>query len=386
VLAAPLALFLVFRTAVDASAPALAASVPATSPSSQLRERARNVAHPNYKVDAETLEFARKAAAAEPLNYLPYFIAARAAEQSRDFPKAVQLMEEARRRNATWIPIRLYLVALYGRVNRVPEMIREIDFTLRVNETARFALLPELVKLLGRSDGRHYIDQLLASNPPWKRDLFTIARDRKISPDVAQDLLQRAARRGGDTSAERQLYVSALVSAGRGDVAREQWLAALPEAERSASRFIFNGDFSRPPTPGEFAWKVHALDVGRADIVDAGDGKRRLSTRYHGGRTAVLAEQQLALGAGSYRLQVTGRSQSNSGAAQLFWTIGCYPDGPEIARMPIEGFGAEDKTVAAQFRVAGSCRSQVIRLTAEPGELTAPTDAEFAEVRIDGAR
>ena len=100
VLAAPLALFLVFRTAVDASAPALAASVPATSPSSQLRERARNVAHPNYKVDAETLEFARKAAAAEPLNYLPYFIAARAAEQSRDFPKAVQLMEEARRRNA----------------------------------------------------------------------------------------------------------------------------------------------------------------------------------------------------------------------------------------------------------------------------------------------
>ncbi|HZG47201.1 MAG TPA: hypothetical protein VEZ41_13200 [Allosphingosinicella sp.] len=387
VLAAPIALFLVFRTAVDVSAPALAASVPAVSPSSQLRQRARNVAHPDYKVDAATLELAREAAAAEPLHFLPYFIAARAAQQSGDDVRAVQLMEEARRRNTTWVPIRLYLVAYYGSVGRVPDMIREMDFTLQVNEAARFALLPEMVKLLGRSDGRAYVAQLLASDPPWKRDFFAIARDRKIAPAAALELLQRAARRGGDTSAEEQLYVSALVSAGQADVARERWVATLPEAERAANRFIFNGDFARPPAASEFGWKTHSLDVGRADIVEVDAGKRRLRVQYHGGRTAVLAEQQLALRPGSYGLRVTGRSTSNTSAAQFFWTVSCYPEGPELHRMPIQGLGAQDKNIAGRFTVpGGSCRSQTIRLVAEPGELSSPTDAEFAEVRIDGAR
>jgi len=386
-LAALVALFFVVRTAAVMTVPALAESLPTVSPAAQLRQRARQVAQPNFKVDAATLELARKAAVSEPLYFLPYFIAARAAEQSGDVRRAVQLMEEARRRNTTWVPIRLYLVAYYGRAGRIPDMIREIDYTLRVNDTARIVLLPELVKLLNRRDGRLYIDQILASNPPWKKDLFAIARDRKIPPEAAEEMLRLAQRRGGDTSAEAQLLVSALFAAGQPDVARERWLASLPQAERLANRFIFNGDFSRPPAAGEFAWKLHTMDVGRADIVEGGGGgKDRLRVQYFGGRTATLAEQNLALRPGRYRLQVTGTSGANASAAQLFWTISCYPDGPEIHRLPVQDLGSQERSVAAQFTVpGGSCRAQTIRLTAEPGELSSATDAEFSQVRIDDA-
>jgi len=387
VLAAPVALYFVGRTAAIMAAPSVAGWLPPVSHSAELRQNARNMAHPDFKVDDATLELARKAAVSDPLYFLPYFVAARAAEQAGNLPRAVQLMEEARRRNTTWVPVRLYLVVYYGRLNRIAEMVREIDYTLRVNERARFVMLPEMVKLLGRRDGRIYIDQILAANPPWKQDLFNIAQDRKLSPEAALELLQLAQKRGGDTSAEQQLYVRALFAAGQPDVARERWLATLPEAERAANRFISNADFSREQKASEFAWKLHSLDVGRADIVDVTGGKKRLRVQYHGGRTAVLAEQNLALRPGRHRLQVTGRSGSGSSTSQLFWAISCYPEGPEIHRVAVQDLGAADKSLASQFTVpGGGCRGQTLRLLAEPGELSSPSDAEFAEVRIDGVR
>ncbi len=385
-LAALVALFFVVRTAAVMTVPALAESFPAVSQSIQLRQQARQAANPKFKVDAETLDLARRAAISEPLYFLPYFVAARAAEQRNDIPQAVRLMEEARKRNMTWVPIRLYLVAYYGRAGRVPDMIREIDYALRVNETTRIALLPELVKLLNRRDGRQYVGQMLASNPPWKKDLFSIARDRKVSPEAAAELLRLAQQRGGDTTEEAQLLVSALFAAGQPDLARNQWLASLPQADRQANRFIFNGDFSRADGGGEFGWTLRTLDIGRADIVRGGSGgKDRLRIQYFGGRMAALAEQNLALRPGRYRLSVTGTTGSNAAAAQLFWTISCYPDGPEIHRVPVQDLGTQERSVAAPFAVPASCRAQTIRLMAEPGELSSPTDAEFSQVRIDGA-
>jgi hypothetical protein len=386
-LAAPFTLYLVARTAVLSTQPAAAESLPPVNDALRLRQVAAAAANPSFKVDDAALELARQGAQADPLDFAPFFIAARAADQRGDAAGALRLMEEARRRNPTSLPIRIFLVSQYFSARRVPEMIAELDYTLRRDERARIALLPELVKLLRLRQGRTYVAQLLAANPPWKEDLFNVAREQKLPPEIALDLLRLAAARGGDTGPEQRLVVSSLFRSGRPDLARERWLAMLPAAQRDESRFLFNGDFERPASTSEFAWKLHGLDVGRADMVTLGAGDGRLRVQYFGGSTAVLAEQQLALAPGRYQLQVTGRSRSSLPPGQLFWTITCYPDGPDVHRMPVENFGPQDKNLSSQFSVpGGACRGQTLRLVAEPGEISSASDAEFAKMNIDVAR
>jgi tetratricopeptide (TPR) repeat protein len=367
--------------------PAVAESLPPVNDSARLRQVTGIAANPSFKVDEATIDLARQAAESDPLDFAPYFIAGRAADQRGDRRLALQLMEEARRRNPSSLPVRIYLVSYYFSAGRGPEMAAELDITLRMDERARIALLPEMVKLLRLRGGRAYVAQLLAGNPPWKADFFNAARAQKIPPDVAYDLLRQAAARGEPTSQEERLYVSALFASGRPDLARERWLGTLPEAQRAESRYLFNGDFERPAATGEFAWKLHGLDVGRADMVTLGAGDARLRAQYYGGSTAVLAEQQLALAPGRYRLQLTGRSRSALPPGQMFWAVTCYPEGPEVHRMPVEKFGPQDITISSQFNVpGGNCRAQTLRLVAEPGEISSASDAEFAKVSIDAAR
>lgn len=385
-LAALPGVYLAARTAVLGTTPAAAESVPPVNEAARLRELASLAANPQYQVDAATLDLARRAAASDPLDFAPFFVASRAAAQAGDAPRALQLMEEARRRNPTSLPVRINLVSYYFSAGRIADMVAELDYTLRRDERARIALLPQLVALLRLPAGRTYVAQLLASNPPWKEDFFNAAREQKIPPEVALDLVRLAAARGGGTEPEERLYVSALVASGRPDLARQQWLSSLPEAQRSESRFLFNGDFERPQSTNEFAWKLRGIDVGRADMVTLSAGDTRLRVQYFGGSTAILAEQQLALAPGRYRMVVTGRSRATLPPGQLFWTVTCNPGGTEVHRLPVENFTQQDKDLSSQFNVPASCRGQALRLVAEPGDISSASDAEFAKVEIHAAR
>lgn len=381
-----IALYFVVRAGAQAIAPAWAAGLAPRNEVRELREQARSAAHPEFKVPPQLLELAVSASSAEPLGHLPFYVAARDAEAKGGLPRATALLEEARRRRPTWLPIRLLLVASYARQNRFEGVVREIDYVLRMNEQARIVFLPELVKLLRFSEGRRYVDAMLASNPPWEKDFFAVARDRKVAPEVAAELLRLARARGGDTTEESRLYVASLVAAGRADVARERWLEALPPDQREQSRLLYDGNFSSGGPAGEFGWEFAAVDVGRADIV-AGGGQAFLRAQYYGGSPATLAKQQIALAPGRYQLQVTGRTPSGSGAAQLAWVISCSPEGPNLLRVSGGALEQGEKTVAAAFSVPpGRCSAQRLQLLGEPGDVSAPVEAEFRSVAIGHVR
>ncbi len=384
--AALVALYFVLRTAALAVAPAWAASLPPVNPVRELREEARLAAHPEFKVSPQLVQLATSAAPAEPLGYLPFYVSARAAEGAGDLARATSLLEEARRRRPTWLPIRLLLVSNYVRQNRHQEVVRNIDYVLRMNEQARIVLLPELVKLLRYPEGRRYIDAMLASNPPWEKDFFFIARERKVPPQIAAELLRLAQARGGDTTEEQRLYVNSLIQAGQADVARSRWLESLPADQRERSRFLHNGDFRSSGPPGEFGWEFAAVDVGRADVL-AGGEQSLLRAQYYGGSLAVLAKQQIALAPGRYRIQVTGRIASGSGAAQMSWRVSCHPDGPNLVTVAAGALEPQDKTIAAEFSVpAGRCSAQRLQLVGEPGDVSAPVEAEFRRIELTNVR
>jgi hypothetical protein len=263
-------------------------------------------------------------------------------------------------------------------------MAREIDYILRMNEQARMVMLPELVKLLFHQDSRQYLAGMLALNPPWKADFFNVARDRRVPPAIVEDLIRLVRAQGGDTAQEEKLLVASLISNGRANEARARWLLTLPPAQREPSRFLYNGNFQSGPA-GEFGWTVASVDVGRADLIPAGQ-QSRLRALYDGGSNAVLARQTIALAPGRYRLRVSGRLASESGSSQLMWVLLCNAEGPSLLRMPVNGLGAEDKTIEAAFSVPASCSAQSLRLIGEPGDMSSPVEAEFTRIEITNAR
>jgi hypothetical protein len=380
-------LYVVVRVAVGGLSPAIAATLPPANPAPLVRRVAVAAAHPQFQFGRPVLDLARRAVTADPLAAAPFFITARAAERSGNMARATQLMEEARRRRPDSLLTRLHLVAYYSQARRHAELLREIDYALRVHEHTRQVLLPELVKLLALPAARRDLAGLLAANPPWRGDFFNVARDRRVAPAHALDLLRLASGRSRDVSEEERLYVTSLLATGRRDLARARWLSSLAPAEQARNRHVFNGDFRSGVSASDFGWTFRSLDVGRADIVPSAGGRSHLSVQYQGGSTAELAEQQIALAPGRYRIHVVGGGTSNMPSGQLFWTISCVPDGPELLRLTPSISSPQDRRTSAEFTVpAGRCSGQTLRLLAEPGEISALTEAHFSSIEIADAR
>jgi hypothetical protein len=384
---APVMMYLVIRNAAVSMFPAFSATMPPVDESASLRQVAASASHPDFRVDQPTLDLAKKAAASQPLDYLPFYIAGRAAERRRNLPLAVALMEEARRRRPSWLPTRLQMISLYFRSGRTSEMAREIGYVLRISDRARTTLLPELVKLARQPETRRYLAEMLADNPPWKVDFYAVARDQRLPPGAALDLLRLMAARGADVSQEERLYISTLIVAGRADMARARWLGSLPAVAQAQNRFLFNGDFNSGQTDYDFGWKLQTLDVGRADMVATGGGRSRLRVQYFGGSSAVLAQQQIALSPGRYRMLINGRASATLPSDQLSWVINCDAGGREVMRVSVNGFTQQDQSLARDFVIpAGDCPGQHLRLVAEPGEVSAPIEVEFASIGINNVR
>ncbi len=385
-IASPFVLYLVAHVAAGGNS--LAVSLPPANHDLAIRQVAIAAAKdPKTKIDQPGIDLARRAALAAPLAYAPFFVSGLAAEQRGDRDRALVLMEKARQRRPEWLPIRYQLIALYFRSDRLVDLGREIDYVLRIDERARMTLLPELVKLLKIPDGRRYVATILARNPPWKDDFYTVAGAQGLAPADALDLLRLAATHSRDVSKEEGLYVSSLLTAGRSDLARARWLASLPQAEQAQHRLLFNGNFRSALPGGAFGWTLHSLDVGRADIVAAGDGRSVLRAQYFGGTSAVLAEQRIALAPGRYRLQVTGRDGGSAPAGQMAWSIGCSSGGPELRRLPVSGLTTQGGTTALNFTVpGGNCLGQTLRLAATPGDMASSTEAEFSSIEISNDR
>jgi len=386
-LAAPVVLYFSFRALASEAYPNLAQSLPPANNASLTRGLAQALFKPDTPVDPKLIENARLAAMSDPLAAMPLVIAARLAEQNGDIAGAIAMVEEARRRRPRSMPARLYLTALYGKAERLPEFLREMGYVLSVNERVRFVLLPELVKRLSAADVRRDLAVLLATNPPWKRDFFNVARGQPPSPEHALDLLRRVSARTREVAEEERLYIVSLLAAGRADLARQRSLALLPEPERARHRYIFNGDFGSNVNAGEFGWSFGSGAAGRSDIRAGDGGRSQLNVQYYGGSNVVLAQQLLALPPGPYRLTVVGRNRSGSTAAgQLVWTVACQ-DGPELLRLTPDISAPQDKSASGRFTVpAGCAKGQLLRLFGEPGEASALLEAQFSRVEVADAR
>jgi tetratricopeptide (TPR) repeat protein len=378
-------LYLVVRTALASLNPVMATQLPPAEYSRLLRLRLYELLGPGRTVSSDLAKTARDTAVAEPLAFEPFFVQGRAAEQAGQLPRAIALMEEARRRRRNFAPTRLELASLYTRAGRLAETLGEVEVVLALRPEATGPVMGELAKLMSTRDGRLVLVQALAREPAWRKDFFAAASNRGVRPEDALALLNesRALRPSGDLRMERQLYVSSLVGAGQVQRARQLWLASLPEAERSRNMLMGNSGFRGRPAAEPFGWKLSSLDVGRAEIKGADTSRPYLGVEYFGGSNAVLAEQLLALPPGPYRLRYELAGESGSTSSRVYWSIVCYPEAPQLLRNEMTRPTAGYRPQQAAFAVpAAGCDGQRIRLMAEAGDVPAPVSLRIAGLEI----
>ena len=245
-------------------------------------------------------------------------------------------------------------------------------------------VMGELAKLMATGEGRRVLASALSRDPSWRPQFFAVARARSVTPAQALALLDavRARRPGADLTMERQLYITTLIGAGDLRRARQLWLELLPANERARHQLMANAGFRGRPVGAPFGWALHALDVGRAEIRDAGTQRPYLDVDYFGGSNAVLAEQLVALPAGIYRLRYALAGEMGSGSSNLFWRIDCSSGTPELMRKQMNAPTARFQPQEARFTVPAGCDGQRLRLQAEAGDIPATVTLRIAELEI----
>ena len=385
---APLAIYLICRAALAAlsspAAVAAAAALPPPDYSPALKSLSRAARLPTFRINAQMLDLSRKGAASMPLDFEPFFIAARGEEQAGQLDRAILLMEEARRRRPSHPVIRMQLVAYYGKVGRLDDLFQQLDITLRLNDEARRYILPELAALIGTAQGRRALAPVLASEPGWREDFYRAATSRKIASGDALALLNmlETLKKGANLSPERSLYLQALVQEGEYAKARTIWLKSLPRSEQAKAALVFDGGFTGSPAPAPFNWSLHDSAAGRAEIASPRDGTRSLDVYYFGGSTTVLAEQTLALPAGRYRLSIQARSDSGVDSADLYWAVNCLTDGKNLVKSRLQSLGPAFSSRTAGFEVPAGCKGQRLFLAAEPGDVASTVSAQIRGLEI----
>jgi hypothetical protein len=383
-LASPILLYLVIRAVIVGLNATTAAILPPTDQVGIVQEALPAVIDIRRPLPPQVVPVAQKAALTAPFEPEPFIVYSRKAAGEGDLPRAIQLMEEARRRGPNNLATRFMLTAYYIQAKREPEAVTEIDYILRSNEAARGLLLPELVKALGDGRARRTLAQMLAAKPNWRNEFVKIAQEKPVRPEDARQLMDevRAARPGIDLSPERSLYLQALVKSGRGVQARNVWLQTYPQAERARHQLLYDGAFSAPPAPQPFGWKLHDLDAGRAEIVRVGGGNSHLEVNYFGGKSVVLAEQMLALPPGSYRLSFNARSEGEVTSGELYWSLSCLPGEAELARIRVQKPQPDYRKYQGEVRVGSGCSGQSLRLVAEPGDVAAAFTIRIAGMQM----
>lgn len=383
-LMSPFLLYLVLRAAIVGLNPGAAASLPPTDQVAFVQAALPLVVDPRRPLPPQLIPIARKSALTAPLEPEPFMVFSKMAASEGNLPRAIQMMEEARRRGHNHLPTRLMLATYYTQAMQAPESVAEIDYILRSDETARELLLPELVKALRHPEARRTLAKMLAAQPGWREEFIGIAQDKPVRPEDARQLMTLVGelRPRADISPERSLYLQALVKTGRGAQARKVWLETYPEAERARHQYLFDGAFSAPPAPQPFGWRLHDLDAGRAEIIRSGGGSSHLEVNYFGGKDALVAEQMLALAPGSYQLSFNARSDSEITSGELYWSLSCVPDGPELARIRIAKPQPGYRKYQGEVRVGSGCSTQNLRLLAEPGDVAGTFTVQIAGMQM----
>lgn len=209
-----------------------------------------------------------------------------------------------------------------------PQALERLDGLIRARPALRNKFYDVLTVFARSNPSRAPLIDLLAKNPPWRKDFFSYLP--RSSTDTKTISLLIAELRTAKTqlqAGEIAPFISKLIADGASDTAYALWLNALDETQLKRAGYIYNGDFEAPfARQGAFDWIVMpARNVVVRTFQNASAGKGIvLEVTFAGAQISYRnIYQRLMLPAGRYTLTGQYRAANLQNDRGLVWRIYC---------------------------------------------------------------
>lgn len=216
------------------------------------------------------------------------------------------------------------------------------------------------------SNPKHYPRFLerMKADPPWRRNLFpALSRDPAALAFLAQLMQDLAAGPTPPRSGEVTPVLSALLAAGRTDLAYRTFVLTLTPAERKHAGYVYNGRFLLPPSGRAFDWQIRN-HPGMTATVGSGDEAGGLRVQFS--NTPVLnlsVGQRTALPPGTYELEFTAAATEARLPKELLWRMVCLGSNRIVAEAPVSPGTYKATTSRTQLTIPNAdCTLQALQL------------------------
>jgi hypothetical protein len=210
--------------------------------------------------------------------------------------------------------------------------------------------------------------QLLASNPRWRGNFFTLLPANISDARTPLDLLLALRETPTPpTASEVSPYLKFLIEHELYDLAYYTWLQFLPPEQLSKAGNLFNGTFESAPTGLPFDWTFSTESGATMEIADRTDGKgaHALFMEFGVGRVEGLTVTQMViLAPGDYQFRGEYKADIVSQRG-LQWRIVCKGKAkPVIGESPtINGAESNWRDFEFSFTVPKTeCPAQSVEL------------------------
>lgn len=300
-----------------------------------------------------------------PLAVEPLLVAATARLASAENDKAERLLVAAVRRDPRAPAARFLLADLYIRQNRIGEAMNEIAALDRRLGKVSDQFGPAVAVFVKQPGALPQVAPYLARNAGLRRaTLAALAADPAGTPALLQ-----LARPGDEREAWLSLAVERLLRAGDLATALALYQGA---GGRANGRTLTSWRAGDPPQP--LGWHFGGGSGGAAEPVSGGP----LRLAYFGREEAVLAEHQLLLRPGRYRLAQQLGGSVPPGTFE--WRLTCSSGGAVLATRPLltgQGQG--------ELQVPATCPAQKLQLWGRPGDFPRTVNAELSAIILEPA-
>ena len=303
-----------------------------------------------------------------PLSARAFRILGQISERASDAERTQALMQAAIHRSA------LESVAVYWMMRKsysdrdYSAALRFADTLLRTRPQTLMYVMPIFGKIAEVPNASPDLKQLLATNPPWRRQFFDYFPKTVSDARTPLDLLLSLKDTSNPPRAEDlQAYLNFLIQHGFYDLAYYTWLQFLPPEQLAKAGHLFNGTFdvAAAPSGAPFDWRFtqeSGVAIQLAARPDQPRG-RALSLAFGSGRVDYRDVTQLImLSFGTYKFRGNYKSDLISERG-LEWRVTCVK-GPLLGQSEaVRGSSSGWKDFAFSFTVPQlDCPAQYVRL------------------------
>ena len=241
----------------------------------------------------------------------------------------------------------------------------QVDALLRVDPRVRAEMLQRLVLLLPHEEIRSALLDRLVHDPGWRPSLAAALKAPGTPAEPAAELLERLAARTALAPDEIAARIALLARLGRDAEARSTWLQSLPQQARGRGGAVYDGGFEHPEISGGYGWRIAQQPALAVVYDDAApfEGRYALAFAFTGRAVATPGlEQSLALGAGTYRLDLALENATDA-SRPFVLEVACTGAEPARLSLPLPAGTTSWVRSSGTFDIPETgCPGQVLRL------------------------